>query len=170
MPGTRTEARLDVPAGSGIRVPRPTGEDFGQWSENVARFFGTGRYLTIQTVIVAIWILLNSLAVFAAVRWDAYPFILLNLVFSTQAAYAAPFILLAQNRQADRDRVQIEQDRLQAAQHKADTDFISIEIASLRQSQGEMASRDFVRSEVARQLQDLRELIREDLRAQLDSV
>jgi uncharacterized membrane protein len=75
---------------------------FGQLSEKAARFFGTPRYIVGQTVVVAIWIALNSLAV--GLEWDPYPFILLNLAFSTQAAYAAPFILLAQTRQADRDK------------------------------------------------------------------
>jgi len=169
MPATRrSAARLDVPnASTGVRIPRPSGEDFGQWSENVARYFGTAPYLLIQTAIVVLWILLNTLPAFAGIRWDPYPFILLNLVFSTQAAYAAPFILLAQNRQADRDRVSIEQDRVQSAQQKAGTDFISVEIASLRQLHGEAATRDFVRAEVARQLSELREGIRQDLRDQL---
>jgi uncharacterized membrane protein len=75
---------------------------FGQVSEKAARFFGTPRYIVGQTVVVVVWIALNSLAV--SFQWDPYPFILLNLAFSTQAAYAAPFILLAQTRQADRDK------------------------------------------------------------------
>jgi hypothetical protein len=86
-------------------------EKFGQASENLARYFGTAQYLVIQTAIVIVWILLNALVVTRTIHWDPYPFILLNLAFSTQAAYAAPLILLAQNRQADRDKVQNEQDR-----------------------------------------------------------
>jgi uncharacterized membrane protein len=77
---------------------------FGRRAEQVARFFGTPQYILGQTIIVVLWILLNALAV--SLRWDPYPFILLNLAFSTQAAYAAPLILLAQTRQADRDKAQ----------------------------------------------------------------
>jgi uncharacterized membrane protein len=81
----------------------PFGDDpFGRRAEKVARFFGTPRYILGQSILVVIWIVLNSVAV--AYRWDPYPFILLNLAFSTQAAYAAPLILLAQTRQADRDK------------------------------------------------------------------
>ena len=80
------------------------GEDaFGRWAEHTARFFGTPQYIVGQTIVVLIWVLLNSIAVIQ--HWDPYPFILLNLAFSTQAAYAAPLILLAQTRQAERDKV-----------------------------------------------------------------
>ena len=80
------------------------GEDaFGRYAEHAARFFGTPGYIVGQTVVVAIWIVLNSIAVIQ--HWDPYPFILLNLAFSTQAAYAAPLILLAQTRQAERDKI-----------------------------------------------------------------
>ncbi|HET7758824.1 MAG TPA: DUF1003 domain-containing protein, partial [Gaiellaceae bacterium] len=79
------------------------GEDaFGRWAEHTARFFGTPQYIVGQTIVVVIWVILNSVAVIQ--HWDPYPFILLNLAFSTQAAYAAPLILLAQTRQADRDK------------------------------------------------------------------
>ena len=103
---------------------------FGEFSETIARTFGTARFLVIQTVVVVVWIILNSIA--WALRWDPYPFILLNLVFSTQAAYAAPLILLAQNRQEERDRAQTERDREQAARVQADTEFLTREIAALR--------------------------------------
>jgi len=160
--------RIDMPADRGSpRLPRISGEEFGAWSESVARYFGTARYLAIQTLIVIVWIVLNLLPALHLIRWDPYPFILLNLAFSTQAAYAAPFILLAQNRQADRDRVQIEADRAQTAAQLASTDYISREIAGLRINQGDAATRDFVRSEVARQLAELRQAIREDLRDEL---
>jgi uncharacterized membrane protein len=76
---------------------------FGRGAEKTARFFGTPRYIVGQTIVVIVWIALNSIAVVA--HWDPYPFILLNLAFSTQAAYAAPLILLAQTRQADRDKI-----------------------------------------------------------------
>ena len=79
------------------------GDDaFGRVAEKTARFFGTPRYIIGQTIVVALWIVLNSIALVH--HWDAKPFILLNLIFSTQAAYAAPLILLAQTRQADRDK------------------------------------------------------------------
>jgi uncharacterized membrane protein len=103
---------------------------FGEFSETIARTFGTARFLVIQTVIVAIWIGLN--AVSWALQWDPYPFILLNLMFSTQAAYAAPLILLAQNRQEERDRAQTERDREQAARVQADTEFLAREMAAIR--------------------------------------
>ena len=101
-----------------------------------------------QTIIVIVWITLNVAAV--RLRWDPYPFILLNLAFSTQAAYAAPLILLAQNRQADRDRVQAEEDRSRAAATRADTEYLARELASLRVAVGELATRDFIRGELSR--------------------
>jgi uncharacterized membrane protein len=107
-------------------------EAFGRFSEAIARTLGTARFLVIQTVIVAVWIALNIVGFFG--KWDPYPFILLNLAFSTQAAYAAPLILLAQNRQADRDRVQQEFDRLVNARVQADTEFLAREIATVRLS------------------------------------
>ena len=103
-----------------------------------------------QTIIVIVWITLNVVAV--RLRWDPYPFILLNLAFSTQAAYAAPLILLAQNRQADRDRVQSEEDRARAASTRADTEYLARELASLRVAVGELATRDFIRGELHRLL------------------
>jgi uncharacterized membrane protein len=121
---------------------------FARFSERIARFLGTGRFLAAQTVIVMVWIAINLAAV--SLRWDPYPFILLNLAFSTQAAYAAPLILLAQNRQDDRDRGALEEDRARAERTKADTEYLAREIASLRLTVGEMVTRDFLRSELAR--------------------
>ena len=95
-----------------------------------------------------VWITINVFAV--RLRWDPYPFILLNLAFSTQAAYAAPLILLAQNRQADRDRVQAEEDRARAASTRADTEYLARELAALRVAIGELATRDFIRGELTR--------------------
>jgi uncharacterized membrane protein len=158
--------RLDVPRGR----RRPFADVFnflrlnpdavGRFAEGIARFLGTGRFLLVQTVIVIFWIGLNVFAV--RLRWDPYPFILLNLAFSTQAAYAAPLILLAQNRQADRDRVQAEEDRARAAQTRADTEYLARELASLRVSVGELATRDFIRSELARLNPDDQEPDRRD--------
>ena len=125
----------------------------GRYSEAVARFFGTGAYLLIQTVVVIVWIIINVAVV--ALRFDPYPFILLNLAFSTQAAYAAPLILLAQNRQEDRDKSALKEDRLRATQTKADTEFLARELASVRLSVGENVTRDYLR----RELDDLRDSV-----------
>jgi uncharacterized membrane protein len=111
---------------------------FGQFSEAIARFLGTARFLVTQTVIVFVWICLNAVA--WKLRWDKYPFILLNLAFSTQAAYAAPLILLAQNRQERRDRAQLERDREINARTQADTEFLAREIASIRLSLSDLVT------------------------------
>jgi len=143
--------RLDVPSGGPRRLTgflRLNPDSVGAFAEGIARFLGTGRFLAVQTIIVLVWITLNVVAV--NLRWDPYPFILLNLAFSTQAAYAAPLILLAQNRQADRDRVQAEEDRARAASTRADTEYLARELASLRVAVGELATRDFIRSELNR--------------------
>jgi uncharacterized membrane protein len=134
---------------------------FGRVSEQIARFFGTARYLVIQTVLVFIWILLNALQLTDTIHWDPYPFILLNLAFSTQAAYAAPLILLAQNRQAERDVVQIQEDRNREEMSIATMDYLTREIASLRMAVGELATRDYVRGELQSMLKDLDERDRE---------
>jgi uncharacterized membrane protein len=157
---TEPRVRLDQP-----RTPRRgvrfsvDSEAFGRWTESVARTFGTARYLVIQTVVVAAWIGFNVAA--ATLRFDPYPFILLNLAFSTQAAYAAPLILLAQNRQENRDRVQAEADREEARQSKADLEYLTREIASIRMALGEVATRDFLRAELTR-YEERREERRED--------
>jgi uncharacterized membrane protein len=125
--------------------PRVDPEAVGQITESIARFFGTGRYLLIQTILVLAWIGLNVSAV--TLRWDPYPFILLNLAFSTQAAYAA-LILLAQNRQENRDRVALEEDRRRAAQTKADTEYLARELAAVRLAVGEVVTREYPRHEL----------------------
>jgi len=147
-------SRLDLPRGPRRLTPRVDPDAFARFSERIARFLGTGRFLAAQTVVVAVWITLNLAAV--SLRWDPYPFILLNLAFSTQAAYAAPLILLAQNRQDDRDRVALEEDRARAERTKADTEYLARELAALRLAVGEVVTRDFLRSELAR-LAELRE-------------
>jgi uncharacterized membrane protein len=122
---------LSVPRGSIPRVgTRYDPDAFGRISESTARFLGTGRFLVTQTVLVAGWIVLNTVAFVH--HWDPYPYILLNLAFSTQAAYAAPLILLAQNRQDDRDRANIERDREVAARTQADAEFLARELAAVR--------------------------------------
>jgi uncharacterized membrane protein len=115
-------------------------EAFGRFSEAIARTLGTARFLVAQTVLVVAWITINVAA--AALRYDPYPFILLNLAFSTQAAYAAPLILLAQNRQADRDRAQTESDRSVVARTQADTEYLAREVASIRMALQGVATTD----------------------------
>jgi uncharacterized membrane protein len=115
-------------------------EAFGRFSETLARFFGTARFLAIQSIIVVMWITFNAVA--ASLSFDPYPFILLNLAFSTQAAYAAPLILLAQNRQAERDRAEVERDRDAESRQLADTDFLAREIAAMRIALEAKASRE----------------------------
>jgi uncharacterized membrane protein len=115
---------------------------FARFAERMARLLGTGRYLAAQTLFVIIWILINLTA--ATLRWDPYPFILLNLAFSTQAAYAAPMILLAQNRQTDRDRAEIERDRETNARSLADTEYLAREMAGIRIALERKADREDV--------------------------
>ncbi|NMO88802.1 DUF1003 domain-containing protein [Actinomycetospora sp. TBRC 11914] len=148
MPERTTRNRLDTPAGPQrrLRVDLDT-EAFGRLSERLARFLGTGTYLFWQTVFVIVWIALNLIGILG--QWDPYPFILLNLAFSTQAAYAAPLILLAQNRQDDRDRVALDEDRSRAQRTIADTEYLSRELAAVRLAVGEMVTRDFLRSELS---------------------
>jgi uncharacterized membrane protein len=117
-------------------------DTFARFAEKLARFLGTGRYLAAQTLFVLLWITLNLVAV--SLRWDPYPFILLNLAFSTQAAYAAPLILLAQNRQADRDRAEIERDRETNARSLADTEYLAREMAGIRLALERKADREDV--------------------------
>jgi uncharacterized membrane protein len=122
---------LSVPRGATPRMgARYDADAFGRFSEAIARFLGTGRFLVGQTVAVLVWIALNTVGLVK--HWDPYPFILLNLAFSTQAAYAAPLILLAQNRQDDRDRANIDRDREVAARTQADTEFLARELAAVR--------------------------------------
>jgi hypothetical protein len=134
-------------------------EAFGRLSERFARFLGTARFLVYMTVFVLTWVLWN---IFAPVnlRWDDYPFIFLTLILSLQASYAAPLILLAQNRQADRDRIALNEDRARGDRNMADTEYLTRELASLRIALGEVSTRDFVRSE----LENLSQEIVEELR------
>ena len=121
---------LSVPRGAAPMGARYDADAFGRFSEAIARFLGTGRFLFGQTVFVLGWIVLNTVGMVK--HWDPYPFILLNLAFSTQAAYAAPLILLAQNRQDDRDRANIERDREVATRTQADTEYLARELAAIR--------------------------------------
>ena len=102
---------------------------FGSFSESIARFLGTGRFLVIQTIVVVTWVIVN---IYEPFQFDRYPFIFLTLVLSLQASYAAPLILLAQNRQEDRDNEQLERDRSMAARTQADTEYLARELAGVR--------------------------------------
>ncbi|MEC3996822.1 DUF1003 domain-containing protein [Actinacidiphila sp. DG2A-62] len=147
----RSRTRLDQPrAPRRSLLPSYDPEAFGKFSERIARFLGTGRFIAWMTVVILVWVAWN---VFAPrhLRFDQYPFIFLTLMLSLQASYAAPLILLAQNRQDDRDRVNLEQDRKQNERSIADTEYLTREVAALRVNLGEVATRDWIRSE----LQDL---------------
>ena len=132
-------------------------DGFGRFAEATARFMGSPKFVLYMTVFVVAWIAANMLLVKIneGSAWDPYPFILLNLAFSTQASYSAPLILLAQNRQDDRDRVTAEQDRQRAQRNLEDTEFLTREIASLRLAMNDVATRDFVRSELRDMLSEI---------------
>jgi uncharacterized membrane protein len=152
-------SRLDLPREVRRAVlPRPTvsQETFGRWSEAFARFMGTAQFLIAMTIFVAAWILWNTLGP-DQLRFDRYAFIFLTLMLSLQASYAAPLILLAQNRQADRDRVALEQDRARDERNLADTEYLTREVAALRHAMRDAATRDFVRSELRSLLEEFEE-------------
>jgi len=152
----RTE-RLDQPREPRrISLPRFDPEAFGRWSEGIARYMGTAKFIVYMSIVILAWLGWNTLAP-AEWRFDPYTFTFLTLMLSLQASYAAPLILLAQNRQADRDRVALEEDRRRAALQKADTEYLTREIAALRIALGEVATRDFVRSELSRLAEELDE-------------
>jgi len=153
----RSARRLDTPGQRRRWSLNLDSDVVGVYSERVARFLGTGRYLAIQTILVIVWIFLNLAVV--TLQWDPYPFILLNLAFSTQAAYAAPLILLAQNRQENRDKVSLEEDRMRAEQTKADTEFLARELAAVRLAVGDTVTRDYLRRELDDLLTELSERI-----------
>jgi uncharacterized membrane protein len=129
-------------------------EAFGQFSERIARFLGTARFLVYMTVFVLVWFTWNMLAP-QSWRFDPYPFIFLTLMLSLQASYAAPLILLAQNRQDYRDRVQYEGDRARDERIVSDTEYLSREVASLRMALSEVATRDWIRDELQHMLKEL---------------
>ena len=147
-------ARIDQPRDvrRGIHLPTYDAEAFGRLSERVARFLGTWRFIGYMSIAILLWVFINI-----ATPWhpDGYPFIFLTLMLSLQASYAAPLILLAQNRQADRDRVQYEQDRTLAERAVADTEYLAREVAAIRVALGEVATRDYLRGELQRLLEEL---------------
>jgi len=157
-------ARSIISRQSGLDTPRESRrslrpnydpEVIGKLSERFARFLGTARFLVYMTVFVLSWVIWNAVAP-QNLRFDDYPFIFLTLVLSLQASYAAPLILLAQNRQADRDRISLNEDREQNARSIADTEYLTRELASLRIALGDVATRDFMRNELEDLLKDLR--------------
>jgi uncharacterized membrane protein len=123
-------------------------EAFGRFSEAIARFLGTGRYLVFQTAVVTLWIGWNALFRNHKAAFDPYPFILLTLALSLQASYAAPLILLAQNRQAERERQEAERDRRTSSRTQADTEYLARELAAIRLALGEMPTRDYLDEEL----------------------
>ena len=159
MAETRTR-RLDQPRDSRrqplVRRPSYDADTFGVFAEQFARFMGTAQFLLYMTLFVLFWVGWNWLAPEDS-RFDAFPFIFLTLMLSLQASYAAPLILLAQNRQEDRDRVIAEQDRHANTRAHADMEFLAREMASLRMALGEVATRDFLRSELRNLVEELEE-------------
>ncbi|RSN08618.1 hypothetical protein DMB42_21725 [Nonomuraea sp. WAC 01424] len=150
-----TTERLDQPRALRRSLrPHYDPEAFGRLSERIARFLGTARFIVYMTVFVAIWVIWN-IAAPPALKWDPYPFIFLTLMLSLQASYAAPLILLAQNRQDDRDRIQYEQDRETADRNQAEIEYLTREIAGLRLALNEVATRDYLRAELNRLLEEL---------------
>jgi uncharacterized membrane protein len=152
--------RLDTPQDTRrrpiVRRPAYDPDAFGIFAEQFARFMGTAQFLLYMTLVVAVWVLWNWLAP-AESKWDPYPFIFLTLMLSLQASYAAPLILLAQNRQEQRDKVIAEQDRQANARAHADMEFLAREVAALRMAVGEVATRDYLRSELRSLLGELEE-------------
>ncbi len=157
----RDSLRLDQP--QELRrpfLPRPgvSKETFGEWSEGFARFMGTPQFIIYMTFFVLVWLLWNT---FGPKDWQFDPrdlnYTLLTLILSLQASYAAPLILLAQNRQADRDRVALEQDRARDERNLADTEYLTREVAALRLALRDIATRDFVRGELRDLLEELAE-------------
>jgi len=137
--------RLDTPLEQrASRRPHYDPDAFGRVSEQIARFLGTARFLVYMTVFIVVWILLNV----SPFAFDPYTFTFLTLLLSLQASYAAPLILLAQNRQADRDRISLDEDRATSERLQADVEYLSREVASLRQALGEVATRDFLRAQL----------------------
>ncbi len=159
-----TRSRIDTPQEVRrplLRKPEYDADTLGVFAESFARFLGTASFLAYMTLFVAIWIGWNVMVgEDSPLQFDQYPFIFLTLILSLQASYAAPLILLAQNRQEARDKVVAEHDRQANARAHADMEFLAREVASLRMAVGEVATRDFLRSELRSLLSDLDERAR----------
>jgi uncharacterized membrane protein len=155
---SRPRARLDQPRDvrRGLTLPQYDPELFGRLSERVARFLGTWRFIGYMSFFIAAWLLWNVVAP-DSLAFDprGKNFTLLTLLLSLQASYAAPLILLAQNRQADRDRVQYENDRSLSERAVADTEYLAREVAAIRVALGEVATRDYIRGELQRLADEL---------------
>jgi uncharacterized membrane protein len=162
--------RLDTPRDNRRKIvkrPAYDPDSFGVFAEQFARFMGTATFLMYMTLFVVVWVGWNALLPGSA-QWDGYPFIFLTLILSLQASYAAPLILLAQNRQEQRDKVVAEQDRQANARAHADMEFLAREVASLRMAVGEVATRDYVRSELRSLLGELDDRVAAAVRAMAD--
>ena len=162
----RDAQRLDVPRESRRLIRRPRFEDdtFGRFAEQFARFMGTATFLIYMTLFVILWMVWNVAAP-EELRFDEFPFIFLTLMLSLQASYAAPLILLAQNRQAERDRQETERDRRTSSRTQADTEYLARELAAIRLALGEMPTRDYLDEEIERlreELERLRQRIESD--------
>lgn len=161
IPRRRAELRMDQPLDrSRLRGPTYDPEQWGRLSERIARFIGSWRFIAWMTAVIVAWLLWNILAP-EDLKPDPYPFIFLTLLLSLQASYAAPLILLAQNRQSDRDRVQYLEDRASTERLIADTEYLTREIAALRMALGEVATRDYVRSELRELADEISEALTE---------
>jgi uncharacterized membrane protein len=163
------QERLDIPGRRRTQwLPRlrMDRDAFGSFAESFARWMGTATFLIWMTVLIIAWVIYNVTAPRDAAI-DPFPFLFLTLALSLQASYAAPLILLAQNRQEARDRVSLEHDREVSAQSRADMDFLAREIASLRMRMNDIATRDFIRSELRELLEELDNREPEDIRKHL---
>lgn len=164
MSTARRTERLDTPREERrqiVKRPSFNRDAFGVFAEEFARFMGTATFLLYMTLFVVVWVGWNLVAP-DDLRFDDYPFIFLTLMLSLQASYAAPLILLAQNRQEARDRVVAEQDRQADARAHADMEFLAREMAALRMAIGEVATRDYVRSELRTLLAQLEDRDEDD--------
>ena len=158
----RRRARIDQPKEQrrGVALPSYDPETWARVAERFARFLGTWKFIGYMTLVIIIWVLYNTLG-----SWhhpDGFPFIFLTLMLSLQASYAAPLILLAQNRQADRDRVQYEQDRALSVRAVEDSEYLAREVAAVRVALGEVATRDYIRGELQRLREELAPAAEED--------
>lgn len=162
--------RLDTPGRKTRLLPplRIDGDEFGRFAEMFARFMGTAQFLFWMSVFIVVWIGWNIVGPENS-QFDEYPFIFLTLMLSLQASYAAPLILLAQNRQEARDRIAVETDRKVAAQSRADMEFLARELASARMNLGEMATREFIRSELRELAEEMRQQAEAELREQIEA-
>lgn len=134
--------------------PSYDSDAFGRWSEKFARFLGTASFLVYMTAFVLTWVIWNGFAP-ENLKFDHYPFIFLTLLLSLQASYAAPLILLAQNRQSDRDRIQGNEDRERDERNVADTEYLARELSSLRSAIGEVTTRDYLHSEISDAIEEI---------------